>query len=345
MASSLRRALYTAVQDGDASAVRVLLDATPSLAQAALDDNDMTALHWLCFQPLLTAAHVEIVRLLLAHGADPHLRLSEGSTPLHFAAQQGHLDVIRLLAKHGADWWTQRVDCLTPVHEAVTFGRVDVLAFFDAMDPEADWDAAMPGTNQLSLLYWAVCCEQPAIIEFLLNRRRPVDVNRTWSRQMTALGRAVQMLDPVLVDILLAHGADVNVSAASVIPPLLCAVRAGDAVIAERLLRAGADPEPHRASKSSPLCVAARRGDVAMIRLLVKYGADVNKCDGLGDLPLHEGVRKKQCSVVKFLINSAGVDVNMPRWDGLSAVQLAIWSGETAMASILSKYAALRPVL
>eukprot|EP00043_Microstomoeca_roanoka_P030136 m.24847 g.24847 ORF g.24847 m.24847 type:complete len:125 (-) comp9754_c1_seq2:61-435(-) len=47
--------------------------------------------------------HLEIVRLLLQHGADANAPDGVGLTPLWYACQYGHLDVIRLLLQHGAD--------------------------------------------------------------------------------------------------------------------------------------------------------------------------------------------------------------------------------------------------
>lgn len=57
-------------------------------------------------QPLHAAAagrHLEIARLLLAHGADVNARQQGGFAPLHAAAQNGQVDLVRLLLAHGAD--------------------------------------------------------------------------------------------------------------------------------------------------------------------------------------------------------------------------------------------------
>jgi cytohesin len=45
---------------------------------------------------------VELVRALLAHGADPNARSDQGRTPLHFAAGQGDIECVRLLLARGA---------------------------------------------------------------------------------------------------------------------------------------------------------------------------------------------------------------------------------------------------
>lgn len=52
------------------------------------------------FTALMTAAaegQVEVVRLLLAHGAEPSLEDQDGDTARSFAQQHGHLEVVELL--------------------------------------------------------------------------------------------------------------------------------------------------------------------------------------------------------------------------------------------------------
>ena len=48
--------------------------------------------------------HLDAVRLLLEHGADPNAREpGDNTTPLHWAAAHGHVDVVRGLLDAGAD--------------------------------------------------------------------------------------------------------------------------------------------------------------------------------------------------------------------------------------------------
>jgi len=48
--------------------------------------------------------HLDVVKLLLEHGADPNVQDDEGETPLHHAAAwRDNVDIVRLLLEHGAD--------------------------------------------------------------------------------------------------------------------------------------------------------------------------------------------------------------------------------------------------
>jgi ankyrin repeat protein len=106
---------------GETQAVAALLDkgADPN----AVDANGFTALHRAVrgeadrgIDPVLRAGAAAIVRALLAHGADPNVRLRQqkptlaanylslaGATPLALAAEINNLDAVRALVDGGAD--------------------------------------------------------------------------------------------------------------------------------------------------------------------------------------------------------------------------------------------------
>jgi hypothetical protein len=65
---------------------------------------------------------VEIVRALLAHGADPNLREDDCWTPLRWAASHGHEEVTRELLAAGAD-----PDLCAPLVEAARRGSLAVV--------------------------------------------------------------------------------------------------------------------------------------------------------------------------------------------------------------------------
>ena len=97
--------LCTACFTGDEARVREILAADPA---AANRPSEYVTYYPLSGTPLRNAAeggHIGIVRLLLAHGADPNLP-EEGIAPrghaLHAAVCRGHREIVELLLAHGA---------------------------------------------------------------------------------------------------------------------------------------------------------------------------------------------------------------------------------------------------
>jgi ankyrin repeat protein len=84
--------------------------------------------------PLNQTKGVDVVRMLLEHGANPDMQLffrpanvrgstnTRGSTPLIRAANNGDLGLVQLLLEHGADATVYMADRQTPIH-AVLAGR------------------------------------------------------------------------------------------------------------------------------------------------------------------------------------------------------------------------------
>jgi ankyrin repeat protein len=105
----LERLVYSAATDGDASALRLLLEHGALLATRN--------------------KHTECVRLLLAHGADAHARGAMGSTPLHYAAEFGHPEGLRLLVNAVASVDLTDMIGLTPLHFAAANNHPDAIAF------------------------------------------------------------------------------------------------------------------------------------------------------------------------------------------------------------------------
>jgi 26S proteasome non-ATPase regulatory subunit 10 len=65
-----------------------------------------------------SAGHVDILQLLLNHGASVNAVNNDGRTPLHYAASWGHVDILQLLLSHGASVNAVDKEGGTPLHDA-----------------------------------------------------------------------------------------------------------------------------------------------------------------------------------------------------------------------------------
>ena len=80
---------------------------------AALDITQKTPLHIAS-----STGDIEIVRLLIKHGADVNAKNEIDSSPLHLALSEEEISIVRLLVEHGADVTAQDWSHKTPLHLA-----------------------------------------------------------------------------------------------------------------------------------------------------------------------------------------------------------------------------------
>jgi hypothetical protein len=130
--------MIAAIIEGDASAARRLLQADAGLAKQIMRRPKLYRsgiFHWIYIGDTLlhlaaAGYRVEIVRLLLAAGADPNAAGNRRrSSPLHYAAdgfitgpawdENRQVETVRCLLDHGADLHQQDMNGAAPLHRAV----------------------------------------------------------------------------------------------------------------------------------------------------------------------------------------------------------------------------------
>src|ERR1019366_9574992 len=91
--------LNAAAWYGDLEMLQVLLDYGVDVN--SWNDFRATPLHFATGTPD-GFSNARVIGLLLDRGADPNVRLWEGTTPLHNASVRGRIEMVRLLVEHGA---------------------------------------------------------------------------------------------------------------------------------------------------------------------------------------------------------------------------------------------------
>ncbi|KAL5349551.1 hypothetical protein ACLOAV_005846 [Pseudogymnoascus australis] len=115
-----RTPLFAASWKGNIDVVKVLLEHGADVTVA--NDNRVT--------PLNTASisgHVDVVKVLLEHKADVTVANDSGWTPLNSASSNGHVDVVKVLLEHSADVTVANNNEWTPLNTASLSGHVDVV--------------------------------------------------------------------------------------------------------------------------------------------------------------------------------------------------------------------------
>jgi ankyrin repeat protein len=125
--------LHTAACYGQLKASQALIEHNADIH--IQNDLGESPLH-LAASPQVKRDHVDIMRVLLDHGANPNARDNDGSTPLHHSswwqkqacgATIGTLEGTRLLLEHGAIIDAEDNEGRTPLQLALEHGRHDIV--------------------------------------------------------------------------------------------------------------------------------------------------------------------------------------------------------------------------
>jgi ankyrin repeat protein len=190
--------------------------------------------------PLMAAAtmgRTEIVRTLLAKGADPNAKDNFGWTALIYAAWQGHTDTVAALLKGGAEVniSESREQELTPLHVAIGSGNLDVVQLL----LNSGADVNKPHAGDTALIRAAKEGNKDIVRAILA---KEVDLNAQDFFGNTALSEAVDDEQVEIVQMLLESGVDVNVhEEMNGLTPLMYAARDGNKIIVQMLLAKGAE--------------------------------------------------------------------------------------------------------
>ncbi len=285
--------ICTACHIGDLDRVRELLDEEPSLANRVAE----YATYYLgSGAPLKNASangHLEIVKLLLAHGADPNLP-EEGIAPhghaLYAAAANKHVEVAKLLLEHGAFPNPEVESSADALSRAISNGDqpmiellssygaargVHLLAYDGDVQTAAAAFAANPAlADDPEALANAASEGREAFVRLML-RYQP-DLPRRLMFPAWAVGAKT----PELNELLFQHGMNASQPDWLLITPLHQFARSGNLAGAEQFLDHGADLHARDEDIcSTPLGWAAKFGQQPMAELLLARGARPNLPD------------------------------------------------------------------
>lgn len=296
--------------------------------------------------------HAEVVRILLAAGADG--KGHEGFRALHAAATEGHADVVKTLMEAGAD--LNEVDDYNrsgaPLHQAARGGHLEVIDLLVRAGADVNGMSRSRGTP----LHEAALFGHAAAVRRLIEAGATVDLAAPWGYR--PIHNAAWGGHADVVRLLRAHGAETDILVAAAMgetdevlrllgrplpeafreharpEPLVWAARGGQVEVARMLLARGADINTWTRWNETALHAAAEAGKADMVTFLLQMGADVNDQGGGGRTPLHEAAREGHVEVARRLL-AAGARVDQESMYEGTALHVAARAGKTEMVRLL----------
>lgn len=278
---------------------------------------------WLAVCPILWATDTQAVGSLsdvvesndraaalrmIADGSDVNERSVDGTSALHWAVHHGDLELVEELIAHGAEADVRNDYGVTPISEAGVEGDYQMVKAL--LDAGANVDS--PNAEGQTVLMAVARTGHVDTAELLLERGANVNAKEEWGGQ-SALMWAASQKQPAMIDVLIAHGANVDargrqqdwqrkVTAEPRIKmmqnggftPLLYAAREGCGACVERLLAGGADINLSDPDGMTPLVLALFNRHFDTAGVLIEHSADVNQWDWWGRGPLYMAIELNQ---------------------------------------------------
>lgn len=242
---------------------------------------------------------VDIIRALIAAGANVNAPNDEGKTALMNAAGRGSREVVQALIKAGAE--VNGSD--NQGESALMHALCGNLSLGHPEVADLLKQAGAKTTDQTALVE-AVVREDIVLLESLM--AKGANVNMQIPRGVTLLWLAASMGNTESTKSLMAKGADVNYQATGGRTCLMVGIRSGKLGIVKMLMAKGADINAvtqYGDTALTALSVAAGEGNIEMVKTLIEAGANVSAIE----TPLWEAAASGHAEIVK-LLHEKGVD-------------------------------------
>jgi len=303
----------------------------------------------------IAVSHSDLVELLIDGGADINAPDRYGRTPLWSAARRGQSEIVRLLIAKGADANVQGGD--NYFCEGIPLGAAIAEGHLDAVDAlvAGGADVNAKGESGWTLLHVAVTSYYSSAVEAALPMARPDagTPQEDWDRYATSARQLREATMVRMIQLLIAHGANVNTGDDEGITPLHCAAYHAYADVAGLLIAHGADvnaksvrdPTPdgimwewdrgfRMEPGVTPLHEAVAGWDPNVTDVFVTHGAEVNVADESGRTPLHYAAGRASVRIIGLLI-AQGADVNAVDDSGETPLVVALRTARVNTAKSL----------
>ena len=176
-----------------------------------------------------------------------------------------------------------------------------------------------------SPLYYASLCGFRGLAEHIINIS-PEQTNAIGGRRHSPLAAALCKGHFHVAELLLQHGASVDVTDYNNQTLLQAASVDGHSDVVRWLFERGADAHSQRNDYVSPIHLAAANGHREVIQTLLECGVDIHSTDKDGRTPLHLASSSGNVEIVRLLLER-GADATSVDQDGCTPLSLT-WTTE-----------------
>jgi ankyrin repeat protein len=217
------------------------------------------------FSPLMFAAkggNLELVKLLVEHGAEINSGAMSGAPPLQFACMDGRIETVNYLIEHGASV----TNATASLCWAAWRGYSNIVALLVAKGVPVNQSAGELGTP----LQKAIDGGFVNIAALLI--KHGADINKSEGGS-TLLHNSVRWGSPETVKFVLEAGANPNARDSYGITPLMCAASGNHVEAAKLLLENKADPQLKNPRGQTAMDLVPRRSpNQEITALFVQHG-------------------------------------------------------------------------
>ena len=266
--------------------------------------------------------YLAVASFFLSHGADVNALDAQGETPLHFATELGELEMLELLLSHGANPDLRGTEggspARYPMEKAIERYSLKKAKLLLKHGARLVFDGFFPmhtaaGNGQLEILVWLL--------------EQGCDKNQRDEQGCTPIMAAARRGHGNVVAALCERGADL--ASRDEEGKSLIQLAAGWRDCLEPLLKAGAPVKVSDEKGRTPLHTAALAGDAKALELLIAAGAEINARDESGNTALHaiffSEENRPDLEFPLFLaLVSAGSDRMLKNNEGKTAYDLGV---------------------
>ena len=328
-------AILRAVQWGKLEAMQAMMNHEDGSHFQALirceDEDGQTLLH-----SASKNGHTDIALWLLSMGHDIDCHDRAGRTPLHLASQYGHLATLQTLLEESADPNIIDTCGRTPKRVAWQYGHSTLVEAFEKDDISPSDPLVLPEDSQLPP--WAMVLRGLSDLLAQAVEKRPEDLRITEPfTHNTLLHCAIDKNDPALLEQILSLPNTLPLDSQNFVgrTPLHLAALKGSIPLVEVLVAHHANLEVKDSWNGEPLFVAQSNYNYGVMFLLLEAGAHLDKEKIDVRALFFKAVDEGRAQSVHVLLERWGVDRSMQNKEGVRAMNIAMANDDKKLELVL----------